>query len=41
MRSGAWLSSMTPPEPMRMDLVWAAALPMRISGTEEAMEGMP
>ena len=40
-RSGTWLGSMTPPEPTRMRLVWAAALAMRMSGEDEAIEGMP
>ncbi len=38
--SGAWLGSMTPPEPMRMRLVTAAICPIMMSGAELAIAGI-
>ena len=37
--SGAWLGSMTPPEPTRMRAVIAAICPIMMSGAELAIEG--
>ncbi len=37
MWSGAWLGSMTPPDPIRMRCVTAARCPMSTSGAELAM----
>jgi hypothetical protein len=37
--SGAWLGSMTPPEPTRMRSVAAAICPIMMSGAELAIEG--
>lgn len=38
--SGAWLGSMTPPEPSRMRSVWAAMWARSTAGEEEATPGM-
>ena len=38
--SGAWLGSITPPEPTRMCRVIAAIWPIMMSGAELAIEGM-
>ena len=38
--SGAWLGSITPPEPTRMRAVTAAICPIMISGAVLAMVGM-
>ena len=38
--SGAWLGSITPPEPMRMFWVTAAICPIMMSGADEAMAGI-
>jgi hypothetical protein len=37
--NGAWLGSMTPPEPIRMRLVTAAICPIMMSGAELATAG--
>ena len=37
--SGAWLGSITPPEPTRMFLVIAAICPIMMSGAELAIAG--
>jgi hypothetical protein len=37
--SGAWLGSITPPEPIRMCRVIAAICPIIMSGAELAIEG--
>jgi hypothetical protein len=39
--SGTWFGSMIPPEPTRIRSVAAATCPIRISGAELAMLGMP
>ncbi|MGF7122413.1 hypothetical protein J2X34_002829 [Rhodococcus sp. BE178] len=38
--SGAWLGSITPPEPTRMESVTAATWPIITAGAELAMPGM-
>ena len=38
--SGAWFTSMTPPDPTRMRVVAAAICPIMISGAELAMLGI-
>ena len=40
-RSGAWLGSITPPEPTRSRVVAEATWPIRISGAALATAGMP
>ena len=38
--SGAWLGSITPPEPTRMRAVLAARCAMSVSGAVDATDGM-
>ena len=40
MISGAWLGSITPPEPSRIDSVWAAMCAISTAGAAEAIEPM-
>jgi hypothetical protein len=40
MTSGAWLGSMIPPAPRRIEVVWVATWAMSTAVADEAMEAM-